>query len=101
MLKKLMTEEQIKHLAKLAEIQLSDDEIENMKKEFDSILEFVWKLQQIPTNGVEKMYTPIEDIRLDYTRKTFTQVSSDELLENSPHKIENSMVVIRSSTVEH
>jgi aspartyl/glutamyl-tRNA(Asn/Gln) amidotransferase C subunit len=36
-----MTEEQIKHLARLAELQLSEEEVQNMKKEFDAILEFV------------------------------------------------------------
>ena len=33
-----MTEEQIKHLARLAELQLSEDEIDEMKKKFDAIL---------------------------------------------------------------
>jgi aspartyl/glutamyl-tRNA(Asn/Gln) amidotransferase C subunit len=36
-----MNEEQIKHLARLAEIHLSDEELSKMKKEFDVILEFV------------------------------------------------------------
>ena len=36
-----MTEEQIKHLARLAEIKLTDEEVEKMKKEFDVLLEFV------------------------------------------------------------
>jgi len=96
-----MTEEQIKHLARLAELQLSEEEVQNMKKEFDAILEFVWRLQQIPTDWVKKMYTPIENVRLDYTRKTSTQVNPEDLLRNSPHEIEDNMIVIKSSTVEH
>jgi len=96
-----MTEEQIKHLARLAEIQLSDEEVEKMKDEFDVLLEFVWKLQSIDTTGVEPMYTPIENMTLDYTRKTNTKVNPQDLLKNSPHEIENNMIVIKSSTVEH
>ena len=96
-----MTEEQIKHLSRLAELQLSEEEVQNMKKEFDAILEFVWRLQQIPTDWVKKMYTPIENVRLDYTRKTSTQVNPEDLLRNSPHEIEDNMIVIKSSTVEH
>ena len=47
------------------------------------------------------MYTPIENLKLDYNRKTSTQVNSEDLLSNSPHEIENNMIVIRSSIVEH
>ena len=97
----MITKNKIKHLARLAELQLSEDEIDEMEREFDAILWFVGKLQQIPTDWVEKMYTSIENVRLDYTRKTSTQVSPEDLLKNSPHEIEDNMVVIKSSTVEH
>jgi hypothetical protein len=40
-LKIKMTEEQIRHLARLSEIQLSDEEVEKMKNEFNELLEFV------------------------------------------------------------
>jgi Asp-tRNA(Asn)/Glu-tRNA(Gln) amidotransferase C subunit len=33
-----MDEIQIKHLARLSEIQLTDEEVEELKKEFDTIL---------------------------------------------------------------
>jgi aspartyl/glutamyl-tRNA(Asn/Gln) amidotransferase C subunit len=36
-----MTEEQIRHLARLSEIELTDEDVENMKKEFNSLLDFV------------------------------------------------------------
>ncbi len=96
-----MTEEQIRHLAKLSEIELSDEDIKSMEKEFDSLLKFVWQLQEINTEWVEKMYTPIESSRLDYSRITSTTVDKKQLLKNSPQEIENNMIVIKSSTVEH
>ena len=96
-----MTEEQIRHLAKLSEIQLQKEEIEKIKKEFDKLLEFVWKLQSIDTSWIELMYTPIEWVNLDYNRNTNTDIDQKYFLKNSPHEIENSMIVIKSSTVEH
>jgi len=96
-----MTEEDIKHLSKLSEIELSEDEVEEMKNNFDELLNFVWKLQSIDTEWVEKMYTPIESNKLDYTRWTDTNVDKQQLLKNSPQEIENNMIVIKSSTVEH
>ena len=47
------------------------------------------------------MYTPIDSLELDYTRKTNTSVDKKLLLENSPHEVVDNMIVIKSSTVEH
>jgi hypothetical protein len=47
------------------------------------------------------MYTPIENVFLDYERKTDTSVDKEQVLKNSPHEVENNMIVIKSSTVEH
>lgn len=96
-----MTKDKIRYLAKLSAIALSEKEIEEMKKEFDAILDFVWKLQQIPTDWVEKMYTPIENVRLNYQVDTDTKINKDCLLSNSPCPTDNDMIVIKSSTVEH
>ena len=96
-----MTGEQIKYLAKLSAISLTDEEVEEMKKEFDVILDFVWKLQQIPTDWIEKMYTPIEEVRLNYQVDTDTKINKDCWLSNSPCETDNDMIVIKSSTVEH
>ena len=96
-----MNEEKIKHLATLSEIQLSTDEVKEMKHNFDKLLNFVWKLQSIDTEWVEKMYTPVDSNKLNYTRKTDTEVNKKQLLKNSPQEVENNMIVIKSSTVEH
>lgn len=96
-----MTKEEIKHLSKLSAIQLSENELEDMKDNFDELLNFVWKLQSINTEWVEKMYTPVSKSKLDYNRQTNTEVNKTQLLENSPQEVENNMIVIKSSTVEH
>ena len=96
-----MTDEQIKHLARLAEIELSNEDVERMKNEFNRLLEFVGRLQWINTEWIDMMYTPIESIKLDYTRKTCTQIHKEDLLSNSPHGVDNDSIIIKSSTVEH
>jgi len=95
-----MTDEQIRHLARLSEIELSDEDLEHMKWEFNSLLDFVWKLQEIDTEWVEKMFTPV-DTNLDYTRNANTSIDKEQALKNSPQEVENNMIVIKSSTVEH
>jgi len=96
-----MNEEQVSYLAHLAELYLSEDEIKDMKDKFNDLLNFVWKLQSINTEWVEKMYTPILSSKMDYTRSTNTKLDKKQLLKNSPQEIENNMIVIKSSTVEH
>ncbi len=96
-----MTEEQIKHLARLAEIYLSEDDLSRIKEEFNEVLDFVSRLQEINTESIEPMYTPIESLSLDYTRNTNTKIDEKICCENVPHEVENNMIVIKSSTVEH
>lgn len=96
-----MTEEDIKHLANLAKLKISDEDLSRMKTDFDNLLWFVGKLQSIDTNSIEMMYTPIDSNKLDYQRITDTKIDSQNLLENSPNQISDNAIVIKSSTVEH
>ncbi len=96
-----MTEENIKHLANLSKLSISEKEISNMKKDFDNMLWFVWKLQSINTDWVDMMYTPIDSNSLNYERKTNTSCSNKDLIENTPWEVVDNMIVIKSSTVEH
>lgn len=96
-----MTEENIKHLTKLSKLSISEEEISKIKKDFDNMLEFVWKLQSIDTDWIDMMYTPIDSSKLDYKRKTNTSCSSECLIKNTPNEVSDNMIVIKSSTVEH
>jgi len=96
-----MIQNNIKYLANLSKLSISDDEIFKLKKDFDNMLEFVWKLQSIDTDWIDMIYTPIDLSKLDYDRKTDTWCSSKNLLQNTSLEISNNMIVIKSSTVEH
>ena len=96
-----MTEEQIKHLARLAEVYLSEEDLSRVRDEFNEVLDFVSKLQEIDTEWIQAMYTPIENLSLDYTRNTNTKIDKDICCSNVPHEVENDMIIIKSSTVEH
>ncbi|MDX1765639.1 MAG: Asp-tRNA(Asn)/Glu-tRNA(Gln) amidotransferase subunit GatC [Candidatus Saccharimonadales bacterium] len=45
--------DEIRRLASLSKIQLSDDEVEQYRKEFEKILGYVSQLQSADTEGVE------------------------------------------------
>jgi aspartyl-tRNA(Asn)/glutamyl-tRNA(Gln) amidotransferase subunit C len=50
-----LTEEQVRYVAKLANLSLSDEETGRMVKDLGSILEHMDRLAEIDTEGVEPM----------------------------------------------
>jgi aspartyl-tRNA(Asn)/glutamyl-tRNA(Gln) amidotransferase subunit C len=48
-----LTKEDIKHIAHLAKLEFSDNELERFEKEFNSILEYVSMIKECDTSGIE------------------------------------------------
>ena len=73
-------------LGKLARISISDDKLNNLSKDLNSILEFVDQLKEIKTDQVDptsnSLYQKLE-VRDD---KVETKNSAEDILENAPEK---------------
>ena len=80
-------------LGKLARISISDDKLNNLSKDLNSILEFVDQLKEIKTDQVDptsnSLYQKLE-VRDD---KVDTKNSAEDILENAPEKEMNFFVV--------
>jgi aspartyl-tRNA(Asn)/glutamyl-tRNA(Gln) amidotransferase subunit C len=50
-----LTEQEVRRVAELANLALSDDEIARMAHDLDGILTYIGKLNQLDTAGVEPM----------------------------------------------
>ena len=50
-----MTEDRVRQVAKLSRIHLSDDEVAQFSGQIESVLEYVGKLNELDTDGVEPM----------------------------------------------
>jgi len=48
-----LSHDDVRHIAKLARLNLSDEEVKKYSKELSSILEYVDALQKVETKGVE------------------------------------------------
>ena len=55
-----VSSEQVQHIAKLARIAMSDDEIERLVPELNNILGWVEQLSEVNTDGVEPLATVID-----------------------------------------
>ena len=82
-----LTEKDVRYVAELAHLELTDEEVRKFLPQLDSILEYMQKLNALDTSEVEPMaqvtYPAAENpaLRSDQPRTTFTQ---DEALLNAP-----------------
>jgi len=76
--------EQVRHIAKLARIAMSDAEIERLAPELSNILGWVEQLGEVDTDGVEPLATVI-DQKLRLRDDVVTEGNiRDEILANAP-----------------
>ncbi len=80
----MIDREQVLHVAKLARLQLSEQEVERMASELSGILEHVEKISELDLEGVEPTSHVIQlenVLRPDDPRPSW---SRDEILERAP-----------------
>ena len=73
-------------LGKLARISISDDKLNNLSQDLNSILEFVDQLKEIRTDQVDPTSNSLNqklEVRDD---KVDNQNSTEDVLENAPEK---------------
>ena len=76
--------EQVRHIAKLARIAMSDDEIERLAPELNNILGWIEQLAEVNTDGVEPL-TAVIDQKLRLRDDLVTEGNiRDEILANAP-----------------
>jgi aspartyl-tRNA(Asn)/glutamyl-tRNA(Gln) amidotransferase subunit C len=79
-----VSSEQVRHIAKLARIGMSDAEIEALVPELNNILGWVEQLGEVDTDGVEPLTAVIDQkLRLREDRITDGDIR-DEVLANAP-----------------
>ncbi len=74
-----LTKEQVEHVAKLANLPLTEDEVEKYSKQLSAILEYVESLSKVDTNNIEPTFntTGLENIMSkDKVSKFLTQEES-------------------------
>lgn len=82
-----ITEDEVRRIAALAKIAITDEEAEKLAKELDSILEYVRQLDSVDTAGLEPTYqvTGLTNV----TRKDEVVdygTTREDLLRNVPRK---------------
>ncbi|HEV8132669.1 MAG TPA: Asp-tRNA(Asn)/Glu-tRNA(Gln) amidotransferase subunit GatC [Acidobacteriota bacterium] len=71
--------DEVKHIAKLANLEFTEDQLEGFIVQFSNILDYIEQLRHVPTEGVAPTYHAVpfridsENARADHTRDSFPQ----------------------------
>jgi len=89
-----ITTNDVRHLAQLSNLQLSDDEITSLQTDLANILDYIDQLNEIDTSGVEPTYqvTGLENVWRDDTVDMST-VTREDLLALTSEQADNSIKV--------
>ena len=83
----------INKIAKLARISLSEEEANDLLKDMNSILDWVEQLNEVDTDSVEPLANISSSILPQRKDEAKDINSSDEILKNSPDKLEGYFAV--------
>lgn len=90
----MITQDEIRHIAKLTKLKLTEKEIEKFTGQLSSVLDFFGQLQEVDTDNVEEtsQVTGLQNV----TRPDVITVDGNEdaLLNCTPHRIENHSIKI-------
>ena len=75
----MITKEEVKHIAKLARLGLTEKEIKKYQKELSKILDYMEKLKEVDVSGVAPMSHSI----------AVKNITREDTTENRKQKIEN------------
>jgi len=83
-----ISKEEVRHIAELARLELSEEEISRFQKELSSILDYFSKLREVDTKGIEPTYqtTKLENVFREDRVEEKGGLTQEEVLSNAPEK---------------
>ena len=79
-----ITSAEVRHVATLARLDLAQDEQERLAGELDRILEYMDKLSELDTDGVEPLSYAVDVVNVLRPDRVVNQPRTEDLLRNAP-----------------
>lgn len=92
-----LSTDQVKHIAKLARLSLSDQEIEKYSKDLNQILAYVEQLQELDTQGVEPMLGAVQNQKALREDIVINSGLQEKMLANAPDSEDTAIKVPQMS----
>ena len=83
-----VSKKDVEHIAKLARLKFTDEEIEKLTPQMNQILGYMDKLNELDTEKIEPLSHPVENFNIFRDDKTKDSVERDSALRNAPDKDE-------------
>jgi aspartyl-tRNA(Asn)/glutamyl-tRNA(Gln) amidotransferase subunit C len=90
-----LTEEDALHVAELARLSLTPEEVDGLTRQLNDILAYVEKLQEVDTTGVSPMARVIPVFNMLREDEVKPCLSREEALANAPAQEEGAFVIPR------
>ncbi len=84
-----MKKSDIEHIAKLAKLQLSDQEMERFAGDLTPVLQHFQELNQLDTEGIEPLITPSDIEHWMREDRVVEIMSAEEAIANAPDRAGN------------
>lgn len=88
-----ITRKEVEHVAHLARLNLSEEELEKMTGQLDDILHYVDKLEEIDTNGIEPTTHAFAVCNAFREDRPDNSLSQEEALRNCCRKNDEAFIV--------
>lgn len=94
--KNTLTKEEIIHLAKLANLHLTEEEIKKYQQQLGETLDYIKNLEELSTEKVEptSQVTDLENVFFEDGVDNLRGLSQEEVLKNTKNK-KNSLFVVK------
>ena len=79
-----ISKEQIKHLAHLSRLELSEAEIDAMQCDMSKILDFVAQVEKLDLEGVEPLTQMSKSVNVMRQDEVANMISKEDALKNAP-----------------
>ena len=82
----MLTKEAVEHIAKLARLKVSDEELSTYSQQLSAVLANFQEIEKVNTVGIEPLLTPTEVTQFLFFFEAREFGNKDEMLANAPEK---------------
>ncbi|OMC29662.1 asparaginyl/glutamyl-tRNA amidotransferase subunit C [Mycobacterium sp. GA-1841] len=90
-----ISRDEVAHLARLARLALTDDELDSFAGQLDAILDHVSQIQSVDVTGVEATDNPLKDVNVTRPDTVVPCLTQDEALAAAPRAEDGRFAVPR------
>jgi aspartyl-tRNA(Asn)/glutamyl-tRNA(Gln) amidotransferase subunit C len=88
-----ISRDEVAHLARLARLALTDDELDHFAGQLDAILGYVGQIQAVDVGGVEPTGNPVKDVNVTRPDTVVPCLTQEQALAEAPAAVDGRFAV--------